>query len=83
MTVKELIKTLQEEDPDRIVIVQKDSEGNGYSPLYSIWTGSYMKENTYSGHVGLEKLNDDDIKSGYTEEDLVDGSPALILCPTN
>ena len=41
MTVKELIEGLQSEDPDRLVICQKDPEGNGYSPLANWWTGAY------------------------------------------
>jgi hypothetical protein len=33
MTVAELIEVLQGLDPDRKVILQKDAEGNGFSPF--------------------------------------------------
>jgi hypothetical protein len=32
MTVGELIANLQSLDPDRLVVLQKDGEGNGYRP---------------------------------------------------
>jgi hypothetical protein len=82
MTVKELIKGLQSEDPDRIVIFQKDPEGNGYSPLANWWAGAYKAETTWCGEAGMDKLTDDDMASGYTEEDVLEGGvPALFLYP--
>jgi len=33
MKVKALIKLLEKMDPDAVVILQSDPEGNGYSPL--------------------------------------------------
>lgn len=33
MTVKELIEALSKEDPSRIIVMSRDAEGNGYSPL--------------------------------------------------
>ncbi len=83
MKVKELIKLLRKEDPDRIVIMAKDAEGNDYSPLSSFWTGAYKAETTWYGEVGLEILTEKDKKQGYTEEDVLDGKKALILCPVN
>lgn len=84
MKVKDLIKRLQKCDPNRVVIMAKDSEGNSYSPLADFWEGSYRAETTWYGEVGLEKLTEADRKAGYTDEDVMeDGKPALILCPTN
>ena len=83
MTVRELIELLQNENQDRIVIMAKDAEGNGYSPLRSAWTGSYRAESPYSGEVGLEQLTAQDKLSGYTEEDVIDGEAALIFSPVN
>lgn len=80
MNVKELIKLLQKEDPNRLVICSKDSEGNEYSPLSSVWTAAYRAETTWYGEVGLEKLTAADKKFGFTEEDVIDdGVPALIF----
>ena len=82
MTVKKLIEKLQMEDPDRLVVCQKDPEGNGYSPLEDWWTGAYRAETTWSGEAGLETLTDENREAGYSEEDVIaDGVPALFLVP--
>lgn len=82
MTVRELIKQLQKENPNRLVVCQRDSEGNGYSPLEEYWTGAYLAENRTSGEAGLDKLTDLYRSAGYTEEDVFeDGIPALFLVP--
>ena len=83
MTVTTLIKLLSKEDPKRIVILSSDAEGNNHSPLSSLGTASYLAETTWSGYVGLETLTPSLKKAGYTEEDVVDGKPALILVPVN
>lgn len=83
MKIKELIKLLEKEDPERIVIMASDGEGNGYSPLSSIWTAAYKAENTWSGEVGLEKLTEEDEEQGYTEEDVLKGKKAIVFSPTN
>ena len=81
MKVSELIELLQGEDPDRIVIMAKDSEGNDYSPFSSLWAGAYFAETTWSGVVGLESLTEADRAHGFTDADLLAAEPALILCP--
>lgn len=83
MTVAELIEKLQQENPKRIVVMAKDAEGNGHSPLHDFWAGAYRAETTWYGDVGLETLSADDEERGYTEGDIVEGEPALILMPVN
>ena len=84
MKVKELKKLLEKVDDERIVILQKDGEGNGYSPLYCIDDESvYQADSTWSGEVKYEKLTAELKKQGYSEEDCGEGEPALILCPVN
>ncbi len=83
MTVGQLIKKLQKENPKRLVVMAKDAEGNNYSPLSSFWTGAYQAETTWYGDVGLEKLTRSDIAHGYSDEDVIKGKPALILTPVN
>lgn len=83
MNVKQLIELLQQEDPDRIVICQKNVEGNKYSPLSNIRTGYYLANTTCSGTAGLEKLSEQNIQDGYSEEDVIAGNPALVLVPVN
>ena len=86
VTVGELIKTLQAYDQDRIVILQKDAEGNSHSPFSDEWPGSYEASCTWAGEAGLEPedLTEEMRKQGYGEEDLLpDGIPALMLVPVN
>ena len=85
MTVQELIDQLQKvENKSRLVVMAKDGEGNGYSPLSDFWEGAYLADTTWSGEVGSEFLTEEDRNRGYDEEDILEGGePALILCPVN
>lgn len=84
MKVKELIELLKQYDGEREVILQKDVEGNGHSPLSDMWEGAYLPTTTWYGEAGLDRLTQDDIEQGYSEEDVVtDGISALFLVPTN
>lgn len=83
MKVKDLIELLKKEDPSAEVIMASDSGGNGYSPLSDLWTGTYAAETTWSGEVGYSELTEELEDAGYTEDDLIEGVPAVILCPTN
>lgn len=49
MNVKELIDYLLGFDPETEIIIQKDSEGNGYSPLAGAEDGFYVPDSTWSG----------------------------------
>lgn len=69
MTVKELIEKLQLVDPDRIVILQKDAEGNGFSPLAGIDDNAvYQPDSTWAGEVKIQTLTADLRSQGATEE---------------
>ena len=84
MTVKQLKELLANADDDRIVILQKDSEGNGYSPCAGIDSEmNYTADSTWSGEVGYAKLTPELVSKGYGEEDITEGEPALILYPIN
>ena len=84
MTVKELIETLSKCDPERVVVMSKDGEGNNFSPLADYSEGAYVPECTWAGQVMLEKLTAADRKAGYSEEDVaVNGQPCVCLWPTN
>lgn len=68
MKVSELIAELKKLDPDRIVILQKDPEGNGYSELAS----------TYQG------LWDDDFGDAWTDAKQMAGlDDAVVLVPAD
>lgn len=51
MTAGELADYLAQFPRDRKVILEKDAEGNGYSPLASADEGLYVADTTYSGEV--------------------------------
>ena len=85
MKVTELIKQLQELEPDRIVVMSSDGEGNSFSPLADMEQMAYEANSTYSGDARLEKLTDELRKQGYAEEDVAgpDAVKAVVLFPTN
>lgn len=80
MNVGELIELLQTFDPERVVIMQRDSEGNGYAPL--LGADDNARWNSARGELGLERISELDRKQGYTEEDIVDGEPAVVVWPS-
>ena len=49
MNVKELIEYLKGFDPETEIVLQKDSEGNGYSLLAGADEGFYVPDSTWSG----------------------------------
>lgn len=80
MKVQELIELLQGQDPEAEVILQKDAEGNGYSPLAGADPSLYLADTTYSG----ETLHPEDIEDEfYDEEDIAAAVAAVILWPVN
>jgi len=84
MKVKELKELLAQFNDEDIVILSKDSEGNNFSPLSDIEECSYKAETTWYGEIGLRELTDEDIKNGYSEEDIFeDGENAIVLWPVN
>lgn len=83
MKVHMLIEMLKEIDPEREIVMAKDAEGNSYSPLSAMWEGAYRAETTWYGSVGFSELTTELEEEGYGEDDIIDGVPALILCPVN
>lgn len=86
LTVKKLIKQLQAiEDQDRVVVMSKDGEGNGYSPLADFYEAAYLADSTWSGEVGIEALTEELEEDGFSEEDVMppNAKPCIVLSPTN
>lgn len=84
MKIKHLIAKLQKEDPERLVVLARDSEWNGFSPLGALDRGAYHAESRWNGSIGLDKLTAADRRAGYTDEDVDPGGvPALVLSPKN
>ena len=86
MTVRQLLELLSKFEHDRVVIIQKDAEGNSYSPLFSAESKvAYQEETTWSGTIKYQNLTDEMREQGFTEEDIASKSdrPAVVLCPVN
>ena len=86
MKVSELVALLQKEDQDDLVIMSKDGEGNGFSPLSDINKCQYLADSTWSGETSLRELTPELRKDGYSEEDVLDDPDAvqaITLWPIN
>jgi hypothetical protein len=88
-TCGELADYLAAHPRDRKVIMARDPEGNGFSPLADASEGMYQADTTYSGEVYLTpeahaRLMSDPA-SGYTDEDAPpdDAERAVVLGPVN
>lgn len=69
VTVKQAITILETLEPDRLIVLSSDEEGNEYRPMTSFFTGLYDPEYR---EIHMETLTEEDRKHGYTEEDLGD-----------
>lgn len=84
MTVRELIEHLKESDMDALVVLQKDAEGNGYSPLAGLDVDlAYLPDTTYSGSVKFKRLTPQLRREGFTREDVGAGENCVVLYPIN
>ena len=74
MTVKELLEALEGVDPEMEIILQRDPEGNSYSPADGAEPAFYQAQTFVRGEV-------------YTQEDLEEGygganpQPIIVLWP--
>lgn len=81
MIVRDLIKLLEKEDPERLVVCQGDPEGNFFSELEDIESMAYDSRNN---EVGYEELTEELRNEGFDEADVMEnGIPSLILIPQN
>lgn len=84
MTVGELIEYLKEFNPDMQVILQKDAEGNGYSPLCGAGEAIYVAVSTYSGECyELDWTADDCCMDEEEHAELMNRPHSLVLFPIN
>lgn len=85
MLVKDLLEALRDIDPETPVIIQKDAEGNEYSPLDALTKGYYVAETTWYGQVYDEDWLPEDCCMDEDEwEDMRNSNPcSLILVPVN
>ena len=89
MKVRELIEALNECDPEALVVLSSDGEGNRFSPVDGYDDRQvYIPETTWSGSTKFAELTPELEKAGYDEEDCVDEDetdavPCVILWPVN
>lgn len=85
MKVSELIAELSKIDQDAMVILQKDAEGNGYSPLHAVdGAAIYVPESTWSGDVYSTNWTAED--AGMDEDewaDMLHHPRCVVLAPVN
>ncbi|MDD5193040.1 MAG: hypothetical protein PHF67_00475 [Candidatus Nanoarchaeia archaeon] len=79
MKVKRLIEILQKMDPERLVILSSDPQGKSPAPLNSVEDNASY--NPSKRKVGFEKLDDELLALGYSQEDVVKGRKAIVLYP--
>ena len=68
MKVKKLIELLQQQNPNAIVVLQEDREGNGHSPLGSVEPDGYVAMTKWNGDRKLLALTPELEEKGYTAE---------------
>jgi len=85
MNVKELIEQLMDQDLGSDVILKKDSEGNGYSPLSKVdGDAVYVPCNSWSGDVLDTKWSAEDAGMEDDEWEAVKQHPrCVVLLPVN
>lgn len=85
MKVKELLAALAKANPDAEVILQRDAEGNGYSPCEGAdLKAVYVPENTYSGKVYSMKWSAADACMTSAEWKETKAKPrCVVLYPVN
>ena len=85
MTVKELISILSALDPDIDVILQKDSEGNGYSPLADVDSDCiYLPDSTWSGEVVSTRWSSNEACMSPDDwEEFKNRKRSVVLSPVN
>ena len=84
MKILELIEFLSRFDPDTQIVLQKDAEGNGYSPLAGADECIYVPENTWSGDVYDLSWTAEDCCMDLDEHaELMSKPHAIVLFPVN
>jgi hypothetical protein len=89
-TVGELADYLATQPRDRKIVLRKDAEGNGHSPLAEAWEAMYSADSTWSGdtHPTPEDLAEwmaGPNLQGWSEEDAApdDAERVIVLGPVN
>lgn len=85
MKIKDLIEQLKDLDPEMEIVLQKDAEGNGYSPLAGADENCvYIAETTWYGEVYDTTWTSDDADMDEEEWAEILARPrCVVLFPVN
>lgn len=85
MLVKDLIEALNKLPQEALVIMQKDGEGNGYSPLAGVdGDAVYVPDSTWSGEVYSTGWSASDADMDDDEwAEMLKRPRCVVLAPTN
>jgi hypothetical protein len=78
MTVSQLMDVLENCNPDAVVIMVGDEEGNYYCRVSDVDENLYINED---GEVGFNCITQELRDNGYSDEDLVVGEECVALTP--
>ena len=79
-TVKFLIERLQECNPNHLVVLQRDPEGNGYSPIQGVDSDDVLFRECDGGMVLSTQDLADEIEGGYVDDES-EFEPCVVLFP--
>ena len=85
MNIKELKELIRELPDDMEVILQKDAEGNGFSPLADLDSDCiYIPDSTWSGVVYSKGIPASEMYMEEEEWENLKKQPSVcVLCPVN
>jgi len=86
MKIAELKKAIEQFDDDMEIILQKDGEGNGYSPLADVnGNAIYIPTSTWSGDIYSTEWSADDACLDIDDwEEFKSSNPnCVVLAPIN
>ena len=86
ITVGQLKEILAGYNDEMLIVMSRDSEGNGFSPLADHGKQIYVPDSTWSGDIYEIELTAELIEQGFTTDELYDGDDgvqAIVLWPTN
>jgi len=78
MTVSQLMDILENCNPEALVVMAGDPEGNYYSEPVNVDKDLYINE---SGDVGFNTMTPELRKQGFTDMDLIVGKECVVLTP--
>ena len=78
MTVKELIDILSKANPDDLVVLSIDSEGNEYRVVWTVELTD-CKYHKKDRMISLRELTENHKNLGYTEEDVREGGKNCVV----